>query len=73
MKRTDDWNVKANFHQQKMQDCKDAFTACFKAFHTDPSKRPILDAVWQEYERHKERFNNCASMAGDSHGLPSRS
>lgn len=73
MKRVDDWGVKADFHKQKMEDCKAAFNACFKAFHGDPSKRPILDAVWQEYERHKERFTNCTRMAGGTHELPTRS
>jgi hypothetical protein len=73
MKRVDDWSVKADFHQKKMQDCKAAFNACFKAFHTDPSKRHIHDAVWAEYERHKERFNNCNCMARGAHELPARS
>jgi hypothetical protein len=73
MNRDENWAAKADFHQQKMKECKAAFTACFKAFREDPSKRPILDAVWQEYERHKERFNNCTSMARGEHELPSRS
>jgi hypothetical protein len=73
MKRTDDWNVKANFHLQKMQDCRDAFKACIKAFQTNPATRHIIEAVWREYKHHQERYINCINEALGEHELPTRS
>jgi hypothetical protein len=56
-----------------MEQCKEAYRACFKAFRDDPKKKPLLDTIWQEYERHKERANNCASMIRGAYELPARS
>lgn len=69
MKRGEDTD-KAAFHERKMQDCKEAFKACYKAFRDDPRKKPLLHEIWSEYERHKARHKACMEKVYE---LPSRS